>query len=415
MITRMTCNRFVAFISLFSVLTCAMDLDAQINMPDPSMIAGKAIPAPELPAGTVTVRVVRESIGNNITGRDVRVRAGSVERTAKTDEAGRAQFTDLPRGSSAVAEAVVGGERLTSDPFDVPSSGGVRVILIAGLAQAAERRKKEEAAAADAPAVKGVVVLGGDTRVVVEFHDDTMQFFYLLDIVNNARTRVDIGGPLVIELPGGAGGATVLQGSSPSAVAQGDHVTVTGPFKAGTTSVQIGFRLGTARSDLTIEQKFPALLERTVVVAQKVGDLRLTSPQLGEQREARSDNGTPFIMATGAAIPAGGTLTLEFSGIPAHATWPRNVALGLAASIVAIGVWLAVRRPARDDQVRSQVAARRESLYKQLVSLETQRRSGRIAEEDYEARRRRIVTELERVYGELDVAPPGRGGDEAAA
>src|SRR5262245_52092367 len=35
------------------------------NMPDPSLINGRAIPAPELQNGTVTVRVVRESIGNN--------------------------------------------------------------------------------------------------------------------------------------------------------------------------------------------------------------------------------------------------------------------------------------------------------------------------------------------------------------
>ena len=39
-------------------------LAAAQQMPDPSQINGKAIPAPELPTATVTVRVVRESIGN---------------------------------------------------------------------------------------------------------------------------------------------------------------------------------------------------------------------------------------------------------------------------------------------------------------------------------------------------------------
>src|SRR5688572_33243233 len=33
------------------------------DMPDPSLIHGRAIPAPEIPNGTVTVRVVREAIG----------------------------------------------------------------------------------------------------------------------------------------------------------------------------------------------------------------------------------------------------------------------------------------------------------------------------------------------------------------
>ena len=43
------------------------------DMPDPSLIHGRAIPAPELANGTVTVRVVREAIGNNIPGQQVQV------------------------------------------------------------------------------------------------------------------------------------------------------------------------------------------------------------------------------------------------------------------------------------------------------------------------------------------------------
>ena len=75
----------------------------QINMPDPALIHGKAIPAPELADGTVTVRVVRESIGNNIAGQDVRVTAGGTTRTAKTDAQGRAEFRGLPAASDARA------------------------------------------------------------------------------------------------------------------------------------------------------------------------------------------------------------------------------------------------------------------------------------------------------------------------
>ena len=40
-------------------------------MPDPSVINGKALPAGDLQTGTITVRVVRESIGNNIVGQQV--------------------------------------------------------------------------------------------------------------------------------------------------------------------------------------------------------------------------------------------------------------------------------------------------------------------------------------------------------
>jgi hypothetical protein len=41
------------------------------------------------------------------------------------------------------------------------------------------------------------------------------------------------------------------------------------------------------------------------------------------------------------ALPAGQTLTLDITGLPHHAAWPRNVALGMAGTIMAIGLWAA--------------------------------------------------------------------------
>src|SRR6185503_8003669 len=74
------------------VLLTASLAQAQ-QMPDPSLIHGKALPAPELPDGTITVRVVRESIGNDIPGQTVSLTASGRTRTASTDAQGRAQFT----------------------------------------------------------------------------------------------------------------------------------------------------------------------------------------------------------------------------------------------------------------------------------------------------------------------------------
>ena len=170
-------------------------------MPDPSQINGKALPAPELANSTVTVRVVRESIGNNVAQQIVKITQGSVSRTATTDEQGRAEFKELPAGSDWRAEATVDGETLVSDPFTVPDAGGLRVILVAGIARAAERQRQEAAKSLEEPPVKGTVVFGGDTRLLMQFRDDSLQVFYVLEIVNNSRTRVDIGGPIIIDLP----------------------------------------------------------------------------------------------------------------------------------------------------------------------------------------------------------------------
>src|SRR5262245_24427791 len=234
------CAMGVAALGIAVVLTVA--LSAQ-DMPDPSLINGRAIPAADLANGTVTVRVVREAIGNNMPGQQVKVTVGRTTQTATTDEQGRAEFKSLPRGADAIAEVAVEGETLRSQPFAVPTSGGLRVILVAGIAKAAERKKQEEAAAAASPPVKGTVVLGSNSRALVQLRDDQLEVFYVLEIVNSARARVDIGGPLVVELPREAIGASVIEGSSPSATVSNGRLVVTGPFASGTTAVQVGFRL----------------------------------------------------------------------------------------------------------------------------------------------------------------------------
>src|SRR2546426_8762207 len=154
--------------ALALVLAFAAPALAQLNMPDPSVINGKALPAGDLQTGTITVRVVRESIGNNIVGQQVTVTVNGETKKAVTDEQGRAEFRGLPAGANGVAEANVKGEQLKSDPFVVPTAGGLRVILVAGIREAAERKKKEEAAAAAAPPGKGAVGRGGNSRSIFE-------------------------------------------------------------------------------------------------------------------------------------------------------------------------------------------------------------------------------------------------------
>jgi len=53
------------------------------------------------PTGTITVRVVRESIGNNIVGQQVTVTVNGETKKAVTDEQGRAEFAACPRAPTA--------------------------------------------------------------------------------------------------------------------------------------------------------------------------------------------------------------------------------------------------------------------------------------------------------------------------
>jgi hypothetical protein len=229
--------------------------------------------------------------------------------------------------------------------------------------------------------------------------------------VNNARTRVDTGGPLIIDLPSGAAGTTIMQGSFPGATANGDRVTIAGPFPSGTSTVQIAYVLNYKRSDLTVTQKFPVALERVNVILEQIGGLHMTSPQFTNQTEVKADDGTPMIMATGGRLAAGSELTLNLSGLPTHSTWARDIALALAVLILGAGAWLAFRiKPSSQEAVR-RLSARRDTLYGELARLEEQNRAGRVDPARYHSKRHHLISELERVYGELDDAP---GSDQAA-
>ena len=390
-------------------------LSAQIAMPDPSLIHGRAIPAGDLAAGTVTVRVVREAIGNNIAGQAVRLTVNGQPRTATTDAEGRAEFPGLAPGAEVRADATVDGEALTSDSFTVPASGGLRVILVAGIKNAAARKEQDAAAAAAAPPVKGSVVLGPNSRVLMEFRDDTLRVFYILDIVNNARARVDIGGPVILQLPVGAGGASILEGSSPSATVGGDVVTVTGPFAAGVTSVQVGFQLLYTRPEVTVEQTWPVALEQLNVAIEKIGDVSISSPQFSTVGDVTApETGTPFLLASGNAMPAGSTLTMQLTNLPVHSRVPVYTALALAGLVIAGGLWVGFRGK-RGDAAAGRLAERREKLLAELAALEDKRRRHALSASD-EARHQRIVAELEQIYGELDHVDPGpRGGGKDVA
>ena len=407
-------RRLAAILAVVAlVAVTAHQVEAQINMPDPSMIAGRALPAPELPDGTVSVRVVREAMGNNITGQKVSVTAGGTTKGGTTDEQGRAQMSGFPASSEGTATATVDGEALVSQPFQVPAKGGIRIILISGLKAVAERKAKEQAAEAAAPAVKGTVTIGGDSRIMLEFADDSLRVFYILYIVNTARAKVDVGGPLILDLPTEAQSAAVLEGSAPVATARGSRIIITGPFAPGVTPVQIAYGMPHSSSSLTIEQTFPAAMDPLLVLTQKVGGLKVASPQFTEHDEGTAQNGVAYLIGGGRGLPAGGTLTLNLTGLPVHSTTPRNVAIGLVIAILLAGAWFSFSGEA--GGARTRLVERRDTLLGELVKIEEQRRAGKLAGGKYAARRQRLMADLERVYGELDGVPGGTGGGEAAA
>ena len=390
---------------------------AQVAMPDPSAIAGTPLPAPELADSTITVRVVRERMGNNVSGQVVTLRVGAASRTATTDAQGRAQFDGIAAGTLVQASTTVDGEALTSQEFPVPAKGGVRIALIAGIARAAAAEKAAADAGAKEAPRPGAVEFGPESRIIFEFQSDALTGFYLLEVINSARTPIDIGGPLLMKLPTGAAGAAMMQGSSPNASVRGDMLTITGPFAPGKTIAQVGFSVPNAGASTVIRQALPAAMAQVFIAAEKIGPMQMSSPQLTETREV-NNGGQVFIMGTGGRLNAGDTLVVNFSGLPAHSQTPRNLALLAVVMIFAIGFWMAWSPRRAHAEQDARLAARRERLLGEVATLERKRRTKADQPKGWspqdEARLQRATSELEQVMAALDVtAAPGGEGSAA--
>jgi hypothetical protein len=374
------------------------------GMPDPRQMSGIPLRVATEPQGTVTVRVIRGSLSNAVVNQKVELQAaGGTALEAVTNTSGRAEFKALASGTRVKAVAIVDGEHLESQEFAVPAAGGVRLMLVATDPDAA-KRDAEDRQLAQGPAQPGSVVLSDQSRIVIEFGNDAMTVFNILQILNTARTPVQTSGPITFDLPEGAEGAGLLEGSSPQAAIEGRQMKVTGPFAPGATLVQYAYSIELSRERITIAQPIPVNLMQVSVLAQKLGDLTLTSPQLTARREMAAQGHT-YIVAQGPGLRAGDVLSLTFAGLPSRPVWPRNLALALAVLLLGAGAWGSVRgvRGAASEEVRRhRIEAQRDKLFAELTALEEQHRDGRVDADFYGTRRRELIGALERVYAQLD-------------
>jgi hypothetical protein len=372
-----------------------------IDMPDARQMSGMPLNAAELTPGTVTVRVVRGAMTNPLAKQKVEI-TGDITASGETNDTGRAEFTGLKIGAHVKAVATVDGQRIESQEFHVPETGGMRVALVALDAEMAKRAEEDRKLAAG-PAKPGIVVFSDQSRFVFELGDEGLNVFNIFEIENTARTPVNPAVPIVFDLPAAAQSAAMLDGASPLAKVEGRQVVVSSPFPPGKTLVQFAYTLPYSGGAVTFSQKLPAALPQLSVIAQKVGDTSIASEQLRGQQDMHAE-GNHYIVGQGPPLAAGSMVTVAFTGLPYVPTWPRNVALGLAALILVGGGVAAFRgRTARGAEAeRKRLEAERERLFAQLTALEASQRSGAIDAQTYATRRRTLVTSLEQIYAALD-------------
>jgi hypothetical protein len=391
---------FVSFASLVSFASAQPFAGGQ--MPDPKAMSGTPLPVGDVPVGTATARVIRGQLTNPLEGQTVELTGAGGPRTAKTDSVGRATFSGLPPGSRVKMSVTVGSETIASQEFEVPNQGGIRVMLVATDAES-EAKAATDRKLAEEPPVKGTVVLGDQSRLVIEVGDDALNVFNMMQIVNTAKRRVKTDAPLVFELPADAVGAGMLEGSTPNAIAAGRRVTVNGPFAPGATVVQFAYSIPLGPESVTLSERIPAPLPQVSLIVQKAPGMELSSPQIKDHRDMAAE-GQTYIVGQGSGLRAGDTVTLTLSGLPHRPTWPRNLTLLLSSVILAAGVWGVTRGrvPTPEKDRRRELQSQREALFGQLTSLEAERRKGKTDPAAYAARREQLVTALEDLYAGLD-------------
>ncbi len=162
-----------AALTVFMILGLILTLQAQ---PDPRQMSGIPLPDPQLSSGTITVRVIRGSLANNVPDHPVELRQGDNVVTVATDMEGRAEFLTLNSGQTVIAPTELDGVRFDSQPFHVPGRGGIRLMLV-GIGDS------DTGALNDVPAQSGTVTFGAESRVVVERGEETVSIFFSFVIV----------------------------------------------------------------------------------------------------------------------------------------------------------------------------------------------------------------------------------------
>ena len=366
-----------------------------VAQPDPRQMSGIPLPDAGLADGTISVRVIRGQLANNVPDHLVELRQGDIVETALTDAEGRAVFLTLNPGQQVRAATDLDGVRIESRPFAVPGRGGVRLMLVGADPDVAAE-----------PAPPGLVTFGGESFIQVELVEESIEVYYVFDLLNPARVPVEPPVPIAFDLPSGAQGVTVLPGSSARTVADGPRVELPGPFDPGSTPLQIAYILPYSGASLALSQSFPVDWDSVLLSVEKSGDVDFVSSQVPRRAEVPSETraGSSHLLGAGPRIAAGTPFAIELTGLPYRSTLPSTVTLAVALAILGLGCWGAVGSGGADAATgtREQLAARRERLFVDLVKTERQHRAGKIGPTRYATRRGDLFEALEKVYRALD-------------
>ena len=329
-------------------------------------------------------------------------------RKADTDAGGVAHFAGLPHGDGSGYAAVLEwhGLRLGTAPFPMPDTNGARAEIRA-LGRTADA---------------SVMTIGEGGRVIVQMHEDTLQFLEMLPLENVSDKIFDPGpGAVEIPLPQGFVGAEAQESDRKVEVRQNHGMAVHGVFTprrslGGTTAktagqeVVFGFVLPYHGDTRDFTQRMPNGMGAGTLITEQIAGLSVSGPGIGA-RQARELSGRKYWVMPIEPIPAGGVLSFTLTGLPSTDATGQYVAGGLALALIG-GAFVFGRKPrtgGKGRQARQGCWGRRHArAADRAARVDVRRTAGAGAERPRDrhgrrppSTRKQIVGRLEQIYREL--------------
>ncbi len=193
----------------------------------------------------------------------------------------------------------------------MPAAGGTRLLLVATDPDI-DKRAQEDRSLAAGPAQPGIVVIGEQSRFVFEFGDGSLSVFNLLQLRQHGENTGHAAAAHRVR----SARRGDRHGDAEGLVAAGNGRGQEGHSRSvrsrpASRNIQFAYSLPYSSSSLTVEQPMPVPLNRVIVLAQKIADMRLASAQMTEQREMAAD-GQTYVVGQGPAVRAGERSRLQF-------------------------------------------------------------------------------------------------------
>ena len=369
----------------------------------------RVIPAPDLPAGEIEVRLSSKDF-KNIENQEITllvskqsIERGNVESTltARTDERGVARFSGQSAESDFIydAQVAVGEARYSTGQFQFKNlETGLRALV----------------PIYEAATTLDDLLLLTRTLVAIVPQDN----LFVIDVLFRVENYGEVSWlpqNVVIPLPEGFRALNVRE---PKADAHfepaGDSgVKLTGTLAPGQHDMMFRFHLPTeGRSNMAF--RFPTNLNTGMVrvILESSPTMQLAVAGLPEPEETRNQGGQRRLIAgrdfVGEKVRAPEDIEIKISGIPTPAAG-RSVAVGLAAAIALAGIAQSFTRrraatPSRSDLSREDRERASELLLEELISLEQTFQQGGIGRKTYEQARRQLLEAFARLRSDPEEA-----------